>query len=117
MKRNTFSTLVLSMLVGAGLLATGYAAAQTAVKDPLATPRIDQRQVKQQARINKGVASGKITSAEQARLQGQQNQIATNKAVAKADGVVTKQERKALTRQQNQASRAIARKKHNLRSS
>jgi hypothetical protein len=114
MKRTTFKTLVLTSAIGVAMFATGYAGAQTAVKDPTATPRIDQRQAKQQARIDKGVASGKISPAEQARLQAQQNQIAANKAAAKADGVVTQQERKALRKQQNQASRAIAHKKHTL---
>jgi hypothetical protein len=115
MKRTTLNTVLLSIAVGVGMLASGHAAAQAAGKDPLATPRIDQRQAKQQARINQGVASGKITPTEQARLQGQQNQIAANKATAKADGVVTQQERKSLKNQQNQANRAIARKKHNAR--
>jgi hypothetical protein len=116
MKRNTSSTLVLASAICAAILTSSYAIAQTAVKDPTATPRIDQRQVKQQARIDKGVASGKIAPAEQATLQAQQNQIVANKAAAKADGVVTRQERKALRKQQNQASRAIAHKKHNLHS-
>ena len=39
MKRNTLSSLVLALLIGV----TGYAAAQTAVKDPAATPRIVAR--------------------------------------------------------------------------
>jgi hypothetical protein len=115
MKRTTLSTLLLSLTIGLGMLASGYAAAQAQGKDPLATPRIDQRQAKQQARINQGVASGKVTPTEQAHLQGQQNQIAANKSAAKADGVVTQQERKSLKKQQNQANRAIARKKHNAR--
>jgi ABC-type sugar transport system substrate-binding protein len=102
MKRTTLSTVLLSIAVGVGMLASGHAAAQAAGKDPLATPRIDQRQAKQQARINQGVASGKITPT-------------ANKATAKADGVVTQQERKSLKNQQNQANRAIARKKHNAR--
>jgi hypothetical protein len=116
MKRTTATittTLIATVVIAFGTLTANIAAAQ--VKDPVATPRIDQRQANQQARINKGVANGKITPAEQARLQGQQNQIAANKATAKADGVVTKQERKALKRQQNEASHAIARKKQNAR--
>jgi hypothetical protein len=116
MKRSTHNattTVIAACLIALGAFSANIAAAQA--KDPAATPRIDQRQANQQARINKGVASGKITPAEQARLQAQQNQIAANKATAKADGVVTKQERKALKRQQNEASRAIARKKQNAR--
>lgn len=109
MKRITLSSLVLTLLIGV----TGYAGAQTAVKDPAATPRIDQRQANQQARINEGVASGQVTAKEQARLQGQQNHIAGDKAAAKADGVVTKHERRHLKREQNRADRNIHRKKHN----
>jgi hypothetical protein len=109
MKRTTLSSLVLALLIGV----TGYATAQTAVKDPAATPRIDQRQANQQARINEGVASGQITPKEQARLQGQQNRIAADKSAAKADGVVTQRERHALKHEQNHASRNIHRKKHN----
>jgi hypothetical protein len=115
MKRNTLSTLVLAMVIGTTTLATGYAAAQTAAKDPAATPRIDQLQAKQQARINQGVASGQLTAKEQARLQGQQKHIAANKSAAKADGIVTQSERRGLKHQQNHASREIARKKHNSR--
>lgn len=114
MKITTTTNFIAVLVFIASALSANIAAAQ--VKDPAATPRIDKRQANQQARINKGVASGKITPAEQARLQGQQNQIAANKAAAKADGVVTKQERKTLTRQQNEANRAIARKKRNARS-
>jgi hypothetical protein len=104
-----------NLAIAVSTVVTGYATAQTAVKDPTATPRIDQRQVRQQARIQQGVANGKIAPDEQARLQAQQNQIARNKAAAKADGVVSPQERKALKREQNQASRNIARKKHSAR--
>lgn len=113
MKRNTLNSLVLASLSTILIGVTGYAAAQTAVKDPAATPRIDQRQANQQARINEGVASGQVTAKEQARLQGQQANIAGDKAAAKADGVVTKQERRHLKREQNRADRNIHRKKHN----
>jgi uncharacterized membrane protein YebE (DUF533 family) len=110
---NTSRSLI-SSFIAAAVLASGMAAAQapTAGKDSLATPRIDQRQMNQQARIDKGVAAGKITPTDQARLQAQQNQITANKAAAKADGVVTKAERKALNAQQKQASKDIKRRKH-----
>jgi uncharacterized membrane protein YebE (DUF533 family) len=102
----------MTMLVGATTLATGYASAQTAVKDPVATPRIDHRQAHQQARINEGVVSGKITPAEQATLQTEQNKIAATKAAAKADGVVTHEERRALRQAQKHEGRKIARHSH-----
>ena len=42
--------------------ASGAAFAQTpAPKDPMATPRIDQRQANQERRIEQGVASGQLT--------------------------------------------------------
>lgn len=115
MKRSNLTNFVYALTISAGLLAANYATAQTAPADPTATPRIDQRQAKQQARINQGVASGSITPQEQARLQARQNRIATKKAAAKADGVVTQRERKQLTHQQNHASKGIARKKHNAK--
>lgn len=115
--RSLISSLIASALFAVSLAATGIAAAQApaAGKDPLATPRIDKMQANQQARIDKGVAAGKISPTDQTRLQAQQNQIAANKAAAKADGVVTKPERKALRAQQKQASRDIKHSKHTRR--
>jgi hypothetical protein len=77
------------------------------------TPHIDQRQIKQQTRINQGIANGSIKPAEQVRLQRLQSKISFDKEIAKADGVVTKSERKALVREQHHASHKITRSKHN----
>lgn len=76
------------------------------------TPNIDQRQANQEQRIQQGVQSGALTSQEAARLeQGQQNvQNVENKA--KADGVVTKNERARIQHAENVQSRRIARQKH-----
>lgn len=79
------------------------------------TPRIDQRQIDQERRIEQGEASGELTTREANRLEHQQTRIERQEANAKADGVVTNTERARLTHQQNKADRAIARKKHNLR--
>lgn len=79
------------------------------------TPRIDQRQENQERRIEQGAESGALTNREEHRLEHQQMRIERQEEAAKADGVVTPGERARLTHQQNKASRAIARKKHNLR--
>jgi uncharacterized iron-regulated membrane protein len=115
--RSLIASLIAAAVLATGLAVSGIAAAQApaAGKDPLATPRIDKSQANQQARIDKGVAAGKISPTDQTRLQAQQNQIAANKAAAKADGVVTKAERKALREQQKQASRDIKHSKHTRR--
>jgi hypothetical protein len=79
------------------------------------TPVIDQRQLNQQQRIDRGVASGALTPNETANLQKRENAIAGKEAAAKADGTVTPGERARLNRAENRASGAIARKKHNKR--
>ncbi|HTH79456.1 MAG TPA: hypothetical protein VL593_10790 [Ramlibacter sp.] len=81
------------------------------------TPRIDQREVKQQERITQGVASGQLTPAETARLDAQQARIEKTEAKAKSDGVVTAKERAHLTKMQNHASRHIRRQKHDAQHS
>jgi hypothetical protein len=79
------------------------------------TPVVDQRQQNQAERIDQGIKSGQLTRREAARLRAQQRKIRADKAKAKADGNVTARERAKLRREQNRASRAIHRKKHNKR--
>ena len=76
------------------------------------TPRVDARQVKQEKRIDHGVASGQLTNHEAARLEKQQTHIATVEANAKADGTVTAAERQHLHRAQNRSSANIHHQKH-----
>ncbi len=66
-------------------------------------------------RIAQGVKSGELTKAETANLAKSQRAIRKEKKAAKADGVVTKEERKAIRKDKKQQSRKIARKKHNNR--
>ncbi len=80
--------------------------------DPASTPNIDQRQIEQQQRINQGVQSGSLTPAEAARLQRGQEHVQAVETRAKADGVVTPQERRRITEVQNVENRRIARQKH-----
>ena len=77
-----------------------------------ATPRIDQREANQQQRIAAGAASGQLTAKETNRLETQQARINTAEAKAKADGTVTKGERKHLHRMQDRASKNIHHQKH-----
>lgn len=96
----------------AAILVTAFALpvfAQTA------TPAISQTQRAQEGRIAEGVRSGALTRPEAGQLQQQQNRIRADKRAAKADGVVTRAERRKIKREQAQANRAIYRKKHNAR--
>ena len=76
------------------------------------TPRIDNREASQQARIDSGVASGQLNARETNRLDKQQGRVAAAEAHAKADGTVTGKERRHLHRMQNRASADIHAQKH-----
>jgi len=77
-----------------------------------ATPKVDAREVKQDARIQQGVASGQLNAKETYRLEKQQANINRVEAKAKADGTVTKGERKHPNHMQNKASKDIHHQKH-----
>ncbi|HKX27720.1 MAG TPA: hypothetical protein VJ302_08520 [Blastocatellia bacterium] len=79
------------------------------------TPRIRERQENQQQRIGQGVRSGELTSRETVRLEREQRGIQREKRAAKADGVVTRAERREIRHDQNRASRDVYRAKHNRR--
>ena len=79
------------------------------------TPRVDQREANQQARIAQGAASGSLTPHETQRLEKEQARIDNAEAKAKSDGTVTAKERRRLHAMQDGASRDIHRKKHNGR--
>lgn len=76
------------------------------------TPVVDNRQDRQDDRIDQGVASGELTAAETRRLRADQRHIQRVENRAKADGVVTAGERAHLQHEQNQANRRIRRQKH-----
>lgn len=98
--------------IALALLAAAGAFAQTTPVGPPATPRIDQREARQQQRIQQGVASGQLTPRETARLEAQQGRIQAAEARAKRDGVVTAKERRRIAHRQDKASRNIRRNKH-----
>lgn len=77
-----------------------------------ATGSTTARQTTQQARINQGVKNSELTRSEVARLEREQKRIQIEKRIAKADGTVTPAEKRFLRREQNRASRRIARQKN-----
>jgi len=79
------------------------------------TPKVDQRQHNQKARIKQGVKSGELTAKETKQLAAQQRNIKRTEMRTKADGVVTAKERAVLAKKQEIANKNIARKKHNKR--
>ena len=81
--------------------------------NPAATPGIDKRQAVQEKRIDQGVRSGQLTGKEAAKLEKGQAKVTRMENKAKADGVVTAKERRAIKREQNKQSKRIAKLKHN----
>jgi Skp family chaperone for outer membrane proteins len=77
------------------------------------TPNVDKREANQQGRIANGINSGALTAKEAGNLEKREAKIATDEQAAKADGKVTKAERAKLQHEENKASRKIYKKKHN----
>ncbi len=92
-------------VLAAGLFAAGGASAQSMWS-------IDQRQDAQQNRIEQGIRSGQITRSEAARLEQGERAIDRAQTRARADGVVTSQERARLDRMVDREGRSIAREGH-----
>ena len=100
-------------LIAAAAIATlPLGAMAQATADPAATPGVDKRQANQEKRITKGVESGALNARETSRLERQQVRIDAAEAHAKADGTVTRQERRRLHHKQTHASRNVYRQKH-----
>ncbi len=76
---------------------------------------VKQKGKHQRHRIANGVKTGELTKAETVNVVKDQKEIRKDVKAAKADGTVTKEERKDIKKDQRQASRKIARKKHNNR--
>lgn len=78
-----------------------------------AEARVNQRQAKQQQRIDKGISNGSLNAREVNRLQRQQGLIAAYEARSRADGPgMTKAERLRLEAMQDRASKNIYHQKH-----
>jgi len=95
-----------ALVTALALTMAGLAMAQTA------TPNLDKREANQQQRIDQGVASGQLNAKETNRLQKREAKLAADEAAAKADGTVTRAERRKLQREANRDSRAIRKQKH-----
>jgi uncharacterized membrane protein YebE (DUF533 family) len=76
-------------------------------------PRIDRRELRQERRIERGIASGRLTPWEARALGRQQAHIRHMEARMKADGHLTFRERRRLHHRLNVASRDIWRMNHN----
>ena len=88
------------------------ASAALPVAAQTATPRVDQRQANQEARIQQGVQSGELTGKEAAKLEKGQASVQKKEDKAKADGQVTKKERAKLAKEQDKQSKKIHKQKH-----
>lgn len=73
---------------------------------------INQRQHNQADRIKQGVRSGELTKSEARGVVKEQREIRQTERQYKSDGVLTRDERRDLRQQQNQASRHIYQEKH-----
>jgi hypothetical protein len=73
---------------------------------------IERRQNNQERRIEQGIRSGELTRREVRGLVAEQRRIEREQRRAQADGVVTRREGAAIHHDLNQASRHIARQKH-----
>lgn len=102
-----FNTLFAALLVSAFALPV--------FAQNTSTPNIDKRQDNQQKRIAQGVKSGELTVKETENLEKREGKIEADKQLAKADGKVTRAERRKLQREENVASRKIYKKKHNAK--
>jgi hypothetical protein len=83
-----------------------------AVGSAQSTPVIDQREANQDARINQGVATGRLSQREADRLRAGQARVDDMETAAKADGKVTRAERTAIHDAQDRQSRRIYKQKH-----
>ena len=101
MKRIVSILLAVTFVVGLGLSAMAQK-----------TPVVNNRQNRQQRRINRGVKSGALTKKEAAKLEAGQARTENLEAKAKSDGKVTVKERARLAHRQNKTSRRIYRQKH-----
>lgn len=109
--RSTTRLLAHGLLALAGLGAFAVQAQAVTLGERQAA-RVDKRQDRQDTRIDQGVASGELTRPEQARMEVQQARIGRMENRIEADGKVTGKEALRLERKQDQASRSIARNKH-----
>ncbi len=93
------------------LLATAWPALASGMED-----RVDNRQDRQDQRIDQGVASGELTRPEAHRLRQEQRHVARLERRSEADGTLSRREAIRLEKAQDRSSRHIARAKHDRQS-
>ena len=76
-------------------------------------PVINDRITEQQKRIDEGIASGQLSSAEADILQDNLNWIKAEETRLKADGKLTPKEKARLNKMLDRNSKMIYKKKHN----
>jgi hypothetical protein len=99
----------------ATVCAFGTAVLSTAAFAGDSTPRVDQRQDNQKARIHQGIESGELTRHEAHNLVEGQHHVNRIERRATADGAVTAKERLRLEQAQDHQSDRTYRLKHNNR--
>ena len=105
------STTTRGLIAASLIAATGGAFAQTAFSQAAET-RIDNREARQETRIEQGIQSGALTKPETRSLGRQQARIERSEYRAEADGKVTPKEAARIEQRQDRASAHIARAKH-----
>ena len=96
-----------TLIAAVALVAPLLASAQTA-----STPRIDQRQANQEARIQQGEQSGALTQREANKLERGQQHVQNMENKAATDGKVTAKEKARIEHAQDTQSKRIYREKH-----
>jgi hypothetical protein len=77
-----------------------------------AQTRVDNRQARQEQRIDQGVKSGELNKRETARLNRGDQKIDRMENRAQADGTVSRKEKRRLETAQDVQSKRIHRQKH-----
>jgi len=94
-----------SLVLGAALAAASVATFAAPRADD--TPGIDERQARQAERIDEALRAGRLAPREARLLEREQRQIRRYERQAKADGIVTRSERRELQAMLDRAGRHI----------
>jgi hypothetical protein len=106
-QRKDLAMLNLKTLVFGALIAAASAGAMARPMGHTATADIDARQARQAARIDAALNDGRLSRREFRVLKREQAAIRRYEAQAKADGVVTRAERRELQLMLDRASQRI----------
>lgn len=79
---------------------------------PLQAGRVRDREMKQEDRLQDGVATGQLNAAEARRLESAERKLKKKVARDKADGNFSEKEKEHINRRQNNLSNRIWRQKH-----